>query len=313
MCFYVFPLWHSKQVRLVSAPEHARDESPVAKVWGHAGTNEKETIQIGKVRSSCESNWTWHVGCANNRQLLKLFLKPFILLDLNTLTWFNIFNMTPIISRAFDVSAALDVSVAPSRGPWQEQEWGCSIDDNYDIMTLWQSIEWTFIELTINGLASADSADLDSALALRHSFLRSTPAGTGGPQRGCPSCGVAVMLVKTWSKVNTRSSDYVFLACTWRAKMLKVSQCNDHCVCVCVMAAHQTEWKKALDDSAMPSWHKAPVQWIHRRYTYYYSWNDTARVIYTASIYRDEWSTSTVEYTLGTTMRSRRVKPKQGE
>lgn len=210
MCFYVFPLWHSKQVRLVSAPEHARDESPVAKVWGHAGTNEKETIQIGKVRSSCESNWTWHVGCANNRQLLKLFLKPFILLDLNTLTWFNIFNMTPIISRAFDVSAALDVSVAPSRGPWQEQEWGCSIDDNYDIMTLWQSIEWTFIELTINGLASADSADLDSALALRHSFLRSTPAGTGGPQRGCPSCGVAVMLVKTWSKVNTRSG---FSAC----------------------------------------------------------------------------------------------------
>lgn len=91
--------------------------------------------------------------------------------------------------------------------------------------------------------------------------------------------------------------------------MLKVSQWNDHCVWV--MAAHQTEWKKAFDDTAMPSWHKAPVQWIHRRYTYYYSWNDTARVIYTASIYRYEWST-TVEYTLGTTMRSRRSQPNKG-
>lgn len=38
--------------------------------------------------------------------------------------------MTPIISRAFDVSAALDVSVAPSRGPWQEHQ-------SMTIMTLW--------------------------------------------------------------------------------------------------------------------------------------------------------------------------------
>lgn len=210
MCFYVFPLWHSKQVRLVLAPEHARDESPVAKVWGHAGTSEKETIQIGKVRSSSESNWTWHVGCANHRQQLKLFLKPFILLDLNTLTWFNIFNMTPIISRAFDVSAALDVSVAPSRAPWQEQEW---VAQSMTIMTLWQSIEWTFIELTINGLASADSADLDSALALRHSFLRSTPAGTGGPQRWCPSCGVAVMLVPVTAQNMIHCEYKIWLFC----------------------------------------------------------------------------------------------------
>ncbi len=169
------------------------------------------------MRSSSESNWTWHVACAN--QQWKLF---FWNLSLTQTHWHNLTSLKKLLSfpkwRCLTSRvAAFDVS-APSRGPWQ-QKW--------------------VVESIPNRLKT-------SSIVTRSGF---------------PAC----------KQYNCKLLTKLVTICFWHAHGgQRCSKCHNAMtpLCVCVMAAHQTEWKKAFDHTAMPSWYKALLKWIHRSYTY---------------------------------------------